>query len=192
MRDEPYYIVDDRPSMSTTTPSREDIDAIPVVRLEDMPPLSKGEPRAHMRCDPMQTGSRALFCSRPAPAGVPARAARTLAATRGRPRRGDARRGAPLCVSTDVTAPHALHCRGSGARADVLIVPAVRRRRAAAAHTGTDRRDAGKEAGQTSTADTCVSGRGWRGCVAVTTGHRAPSADWGCADTDILYGRLYR
>ncbi|GBE77252.1 AP-3 complex subunit delta [Sparassis crispa] len=37
MRDDPYYLIDDRPS--STKPTVEDVDSIPVVRLDDMPPL---------------------------------------------------------------------------------------------------------------------------------------------------------
>lgn len=39
-RHDPYYIPD-RPS-SAPGPSANDIDAIPVVRLDDLPPLSQG------------------------------------------------------------------------------------------------------------------------------------------------------
>jgi AP-3 complex subunit delta-1 len=39
MRDDPYYIVDDRPPK--TIPADE-VDDIPVVRLDDLPPLPKG------------------------------------------------------------------------------------------------------------------------------------------------------
>ncbi|OBZ78815.1 AP-3 complex subunit delta-1 [Grifola frondosa] len=36
MRDDPYYLIDDRPSMK---PNPVDVDSIPVVRLDDLPPL---------------------------------------------------------------------------------------------------------------------------------------------------------
>ncbi|KAL0951907.1 hypothetical protein HGRIS_008562 [Hohenbuehelia grisea] len=39
LRDDPYYIIDDKPA--TPNPPSEDIDAIPIVRLEDMPSLSQ-------------------------------------------------------------------------------------------------------------------------------------------------------
>lgn len=39
MRDDPYYIVDDRPPRLPV----EDVDSIPVVRLDDLPPMPKGE-----------------------------------------------------------------------------------------------------------------------------------------------------
>ena len=38
MKDDPYYIVDDRPSKLLD----DDVDSIPVVRLDDMPLLPKG------------------------------------------------------------------------------------------------------------------------------------------------------
>ncbi|KAH7930472.1 Adaptor protein complex AP-3 delta subunit [Leucogyrophana mollusca] len=41
MRDDPYYIIDDRPKR----PPVDDIESIPVVRLDDMPSLAKEEPR---------------------------------------------------------------------------------------------------------------------------------------------------
>lgn len=34
LRDDPYYIIDDRPLKAV-----EDVDSIPVVHLEDMPPI---------------------------------------------------------------------------------------------------------------------------------------------------------
>lgn len=42
LRDDPFYLADDRPS---TKPLVEDVDSIPVVRLDDLPPLpqSPGE-----------------------------------------------------------------------------------------------------------------------------------------------------
>lgn len=39
MRDDPYYIVDAEPAK----PAHEDLDAIPIVHLEDMPPLPKSK-----------------------------------------------------------------------------------------------------------------------------------------------------
>lgn len=39
MRDDPYYIVDN----SAPRPPVEDIDSIPVVRLDDLPPMPKGK-----------------------------------------------------------------------------------------------------------------------------------------------------
>jgi AP-3 complex subunit delta-1 len=39
MRDDPYYIMDDR----SVKPPVDDIDSIPVVRLDDLPPLPKGQ-----------------------------------------------------------------------------------------------------------------------------------------------------
>ncbi|KAF7302704.1 AP-3 complex subunit delta [Mycena chlorophos] len=39
-RDDPYYIIDDRPTASSSKRMHDDIDAIPVVRLDDMPSLS--------------------------------------------------------------------------------------------------------------------------------------------------------
>jgi hypothetical protein len=39
MRDDPYYIVDDR---SYKAPPLHDVDSIPVVRLDDLPPMPKG------------------------------------------------------------------------------------------------------------------------------------------------------
>jgi hypothetical protein len=38
MRDDPYYIVEDPPPKLID----DDVDSIPVVRLDDMPPLPKG------------------------------------------------------------------------------------------------------------------------------------------------------
>ncbi|KAI9060492.1 Adaptor protein complex AP-3 delta subunit [Trametes sanguinea] len=40
LRDDPYYLIDDRPS-STRSVSAADVDAIPVVKLDDLPPLSQ-------------------------------------------------------------------------------------------------------------------------------------------------------
>ncbi|KAH9929816.1 adaptin N terminal region-domain-containing protein [Fomitopsis serialis] len=40
LRDDPYYLIDDRPSRASVN----DVDSIPVVRLDDLPPLSQGEP----------------------------------------------------------------------------------------------------------------------------------------------------
>ncbi|KAJ7070698.1 adaptin N terminal region-domain-containing protein [Mycena amicta] len=40
MRDDPYYIIDDRPAASTSKRPQDDIDSIPVVHLDDMPSLS--------------------------------------------------------------------------------------------------------------------------------------------------------
>jgi AP-3 complex subunit delta-1 len=39
MRDDPYYIIDDR----SVKPPVDDIDSIPVVQLDDLPPLPKGQ-----------------------------------------------------------------------------------------------------------------------------------------------------
>jgi AP-3 complex subunit delta-1 len=39
MRDDPYYIVDDH---SSKLPPLNDVDSIPVVRLDDLPPMPKG------------------------------------------------------------------------------------------------------------------------------------------------------
>ncbi|TFY69220.1 hypothetical protein EVJ58_g565 [Rhodofomes roseus] len=41
LRDDPYYLIDDRPSVSAI--SANDVDSIPVVRLDDLPPLSQAE-----------------------------------------------------------------------------------------------------------------------------------------------------
>ncbi|KAI0652531.1 Ap3d1 protein [Trametes meyenii] len=40
LRDDPYYLIDDRPSSRTASLNAADVDAIPVVRLDDLPPLS--------------------------------------------------------------------------------------------------------------------------------------------------------
>ncbi|EPS94094.1 hypothetical protein FOMPIDRAFT_93373 [Fomitopsis schrenkii] len=42
LRDDPYYLIDDRPSRSSSV---NDVDSIPVIRLDDAPPISQGEPR---------------------------------------------------------------------------------------------------------------------------------------------------
>jgi AP-3 complex subunit delta-1 len=39
MRDDPYYIVDD----PSSKPPPLDVDSIPVVRLDDLPPMPKGQ-----------------------------------------------------------------------------------------------------------------------------------------------------
>ena len=39
MRDDPYYLTDDRQDRK---PVDEDLDSIPIVRLDDLPPLSQG------------------------------------------------------------------------------------------------------------------------------------------------------
>ena len=39
LRDDPYYLMDDRPPPTRLT-SSEDVDTIPVVRLDDLPPLA--------------------------------------------------------------------------------------------------------------------------------------------------------
>lgn len=39
MRDDPYYLTDDRQHRK---PGDEDLDSIPIVRLDDLPPLSQG------------------------------------------------------------------------------------------------------------------------------------------------------
>ncbi|EPT03380.1 hypothetical protein FOMPIDRAFT_1022378 [Fomitopsis schrenkii] len=40
LRDDPYYLIDDRPSRSSSV---NDVDSIPVVRLDDLPPISQAE-----------------------------------------------------------------------------------------------------------------------------------------------------
>lgn len=41
LRDDPYYLMDDRPSSTrSASMNAADVDAIPVVRLDDLPPLS--------------------------------------------------------------------------------------------------------------------------------------------------------
>ena len=39
LREDPYYLMDDRPPPTQSAPSADDVDSIPVVRLDDMPPL---------------------------------------------------------------------------------------------------------------------------------------------------------
>ncbi|CCL98144.1 uncharacterized protein FIBRA_00138 [Fibroporia radiculosa] len=43
LRDDPYYLIDDRPS--STKPNTNDVDAIPVIRLDDLPPLPHSGPQ---------------------------------------------------------------------------------------------------------------------------------------------------
>ncbi|KZT08745.1 Ap3d1 protein [Laetiporus sulphureus 93-53] len=43
LRDDPYYLIDDRPS--STMPTVGDVESIPVVRLDDLPPISQGNSR---------------------------------------------------------------------------------------------------------------------------------------------------
>lgn len=43
LRDDPFYLADDRPA---TKPKVDDVDSIPVVRLDDLPPL----PQSNCAC----------------------------------------------------------------------------------------------------------------------------------------------
>lgn len=70
MREDPYYIVDDRPSK---TASKDDIDGIPIVHLDDLPPpLPKGSYlilvaiKTYLLMFPSRTGAtavRVVVCS---------------------------------------------------------------------------------------------------------------------------------
>lgn len=44
LRDDPYYLMDDRPP--PTRLGAADVDSIPVVKLDDLPPLSTGTHRS--------------------------------------------------------------------------------------------------------------------------------------------------
>ncbi|KAI0778814.1 Ap3d1 protein [Trametes elegans] len=41
LRDDPYYLIDDRPSSTAVSLNAADVDQIPVVKLDDLPPLSQ-------------------------------------------------------------------------------------------------------------------------------------------------------
>ncbi|KAI0334057.1 Ap3d1 protein [Cubamyces sp. BRFM 1775] len=41
LRDDPYYLIDDRPSSTPVSMHAADVDSIPVVKLDDLPPLSQ-------------------------------------------------------------------------------------------------------------------------------------------------------
>jgi len=58
MRDDPYYIVDDR---SFKPPPLNDVDSIPVVRLDDLPPMPKDDPRLPSLRDPPDRLASQLF-----------------------------------------------------------------------------------------------------------------------------------
>lgn len=48
MRDDPYYIMDD--SIRKTQTPAVDVDSIPVIRLDDLPPIPKGPLNVHNIC----------------------------------------------------------------------------------------------------------------------------------------------
>ncbi|KAH9932073.1 Ap3d1 protein [Epithele typhae] len=94
LRDDPYYLVDDRapPTRLDSGPSAQDIDSIPVVRLDDLPPLAQGTvpgPRlAALRASPAPSPqSFVIDRAGEMPAGVPGGRRRHVARGTGTPSR---------------------------------------------------------------------------------------------------------